>query len=57
MLALTEGAVQVFDAADGRLVKTITGPWKITAATFSPDGKTLWTGLETGAVVGWEWEE
>ncbi len=28
---------KVFDADDGRLLKSITGPWKITAATFSPD--------------------
>jgi sugar lactone lactonase YvrE len=57
VLALAGGGVLLFDAADGRLLKSVAGPWKITAAAFSPDGRTLWTGLETGAVVGWEWSE
>ncbi len=57
LLAVAEGKLYVFDTSNGQHLKTVSGPWKITSAAVAADGKKLWTGLATGAIVCWDWAE
>ena len=56
LLAVADGQLHVFDPLTGKRVRTIAGPWRITAAAFTADGKTLLTGLCNGVVVAWQWQ-
>jgi len=56
LLAVADGKLHLFDASTGKRVKTVEGPWAITAAVFGADGKTFLTGLSSGAVVAWQWQ-
>ena len=57
LFVVANGRLVVYDTASGQHLKTVSGPWKITAAAVSADGTRLWTGLSTGAVVCWDWVE
>lgn len=57
LFVVANGRLIVYDTASGQQLKTVSGPWQITAAAVSADGQRLWTGLSTGAVVGWDWVE
>lgn len=48
--------IAVFDTADGRLLRTMKGDLRLNTAAFSPDGKSLHTVVENGAIVTWKWE-
>ena len=56
LLAIADGQLHVFNARTGQRVRTIAGPWRITAAAFTADGQTLLTGLCNGVVVAWQWQ-
>ncbi len=57
LFVVANGRLVVYDTASGQQLKTVSGPWSITAAAISADGKRLWTGLSTGAVICWDWVE
>jgi WD40 repeat protein len=47
--------VKLWDAADGRLLRTFTNPTeKVAALAFSPDGRTLLTGSYDGTARLWD---
>jgi WD40 repeat protein len=48
------GRASLYDASTGRLVRAIDQPAWVTAAAFSPDGKTLLTGGADGVVRRWD---
>jgi RNA polymerase sigma factor (sigma-70 family) len=52
-----EKAIQVYDAASGRVVRSISLPKEeaVTAMAFTADGRTLSTGLLDSSVVVWDW--
>jgi RNA polymerase sigma factor (sigma-70 family) len=52
-----EKAIQVYDAASGRVVRSIALPKEeaVTAMAFTADGRTLSTALLDSSVVVWDW--